>query len=151
MCTSRKSYLLACGLKRCLDFSHRREDRTYGLPERPFFGKEKIEFGRGKNFEEDVQYALRHQFHPETEMTARRSGDDDAMEAARRDRIDELDRIHLERLRQVFQSRTSDWEQPLEYWTAQIDDVAAEADDYVKRWNALMTRLRTYEQLYIAA
>ena len=59
---------------------------------------------------------MRHQFHPETEWKVRCSDGDYAMEPVPRDHIDELDRIHQERLRRVFQSRTSEWEQPPEYW-----------------------------------
>ncbi len=101
--------------------------------------------------DEDVEHALRHQFHPETERKVYRGASDYTTEPLPEQIIDEWHRVYPERLRRVFQSWTSEWEQPPEYWSAEMDDMAAEADDYAKRWNALMARLRTYEQLYIAA
>lgn len=146
-----ENYLLACGLKRRLDFSHQREDRTYGLAERPFFGEFEVVFGNGKSFDEGMEHALRHQFHPETEWKVRRSDGDYEMESVPQERIDQLDRIYQDTVRQVFRNRTSDWERSPEYWSGEMDVIAAAADSYASRWNALMARLRTYEQLYIAA
>jgi len=146
-----ENYVLACGLKGRLDFSHRKEDRSYFLPERPFFGTYEVEFGKGKNLEESVEYGLRHRFHPETERQVYQRGGTHLIEPVPQAEIDERTRRYTEQLYAVFQSRTSDWEKPPAWWSAELDGIAAAADSYVKGWNALMARLRTYEQLYIAA
>jgi hypothetical protein len=59
-----------------------------------------------------------------------------------------------ERCLAMIRDRLAQWGEPTdetaEWWESVLNRMAAEASDYIARWNALMTTLREAEQLYIA-
>jgi hypothetical protein len=56
-----------------------------------------------------------------------------------------------EELCEFLRRRTREWQRPPGWWEKKLDEIGAAADHFANRWNALMTRLRTVEQLYFAA
>jgi hypothetical protein len=152
------NYILACALSNCLMGvkSLSKQDRyaqydVYYLPERPFFGSYALTVGHEKHLDGGVHQAIRGMRFPQTERMIYPSSPTPVMEKFPQAEIDDLARKCMEHVRQTLERRTPDWEKPPNWWSAELDTIAAAADQYTTRWNALMNRLRSVEQLYIAA
>jgi hypothetical protein len=153
-----ENYILSCALNGSLEFNQKRfevteERKSYSfvLSERPFFGKHSVDFGSGDNLAKRVQYRLSEIFRPETERRLYPRGESPVTEPHTQAEINETIRKCTEDLRKMLQKRTPNSEKPPEWWSAELDTIAAGAELFATRWNALMARLRTVEQLYIGA
>jgi hypothetical protein len=152
-----ENYILASALNGSLDFKRRyeinREHNVYGfrLSGRPFFGEHGVAVGHGRNLDMGVQQRLSGIFMAETTRWLHPPGKAPVSEPIPQREIEERASKCTEELRTVLKRRTPNWEKPPEWWDKELDTLAVAAEHYASRWNALMARLRTVEQLYIAA
>lgn len=124
------------------------------IKKRPFFGSHAVKVPDGSDM--PFHYDLRFIANPPRTRRSYRWDDQSQRnvsydEPIPTEEIEEAVRQHKTKLAEILNRRSVDASShPIAWWEARLDSIARDAADYVERWNALMARLRTVKQLFIA-
>jgi hypothetical protein len=132
-------------------FSQEKPDFTFPLAERPFFGSSVVEFSARNYHDGGAHSSLKGILCPEIERYMDSAAGTPRREPVPQTEVDAGIRKCKEHLNNLLRKHTANWDKPPEWWSAELDAIAARTEHYATCWNALMARLRTAEQLYIAS